>query len=374
MDKDTKDLLMERFAGVTIVDAASLPYPEHHQIVPVEHYVVKAYAFYHCPFDQVLVLDADNLPLADPTSLFDDPAFQQHGSLFWPDFGRDLPQSAYQMFGLHAPSTHGPDAVTQTDAGQFLLDRRRHADVIEWVWFLNSYGPGGIYQHTWSDKETYQLAFHLAGKPGDFQQVKQRPRSIMCRIGPDTEDDRRFMVTAAMQHAPDGVPLFAHRTGDGKVDPLTNWECTDMEYVSVPLNPERAARLFAPDRGQHSYADETGLLVDFTEMQVKIDESRHALERKPSKACMASSPLRFHLDCGYDFEGDSVPVPFVEFQDFEQPIVFGVIRAAERIYRTIRPIIRTGVMFGNTCATYSAEVGIQCQNLEEQMTAVRKAH
>ena len=36
--------------------------------------------------EQVLMLDSDNLPLADPTYLFSEPLFKASGCLFWPDF------------------------------------------------------------------------------------------------------------------------------------------------------------------------------------------------------------------------------------------------------------------------------------------------
>ena len=35
---------------------------------------------------QVLFLDADSQPLVDPENIFSQSAFQDHGSLFWPDY------------------------------------------------------------------------------------------------------------------------------------------------------------------------------------------------------------------------------------------------------------------------------------------------
>jgi hypothetical protein len=45
-----------------------------------------------------------------------------------------------------------------------------HADVLEWLWFLNSY-PEVIYRTMYGDKDTFRLAFHLAGKADMFSQA-----------------------------------------------------------------------------------------------------------------------------------------------------------------------------------------------------------
>lgn len=46
----------------------------------------KVAALLHCSFDEVLLLDADNIPLFDPSYLFSDRLYRQHRNLFWPDF------------------------------------------------------------------------------------------------------------------------------------------------------------------------------------------------------------------------------------------------------------------------------------------------
>lgn len=71
------------------------------------------------------MLDADNLPLADPSYLFQEPAFAANGSLFWPDFWDTNwmnPGPAYSFFGLPSPWGTHPHQLT-TESGQFLLER-----------------------------------------------------------------------------------------------------------------------------------------------------------------------------------------------------------------------------------------------------------
>jgi hypothetical protein len=50
--------------------------------------------------------------------------------------------------------------------------RRRHADVVEWAWFINSYGDDGVYQQLMNgDKDSFLLAFALANKITEYYQV-----------------------------------------------------------------------------------------------------------------------------------------------------------------------------------------------------------
>jgi alpha 1,2-mannosyltransferase len=46
---------------------------------------LKPYAIIESRFREVLLLDADIVPVADPTFLFDSPQLAEHGAIFWPD-------------------------------------------------------------------------------------------------------------------------------------------------------------------------------------------------------------------------------------------------------------------------------------------------
>ena len=45
---------------------------------------LKAYALLHSRFREVLLLDADNVPVRNPEYLFDTPDYTAAGTLFWP--------------------------------------------------------------------------------------------------------------------------------------------------------------------------------------------------------------------------------------------------------------------------------------------------
>ena len=52
--------------------------------------------------------------------------------------------------------------------------RNLHADALEWLWFVNSHSEV-IYKLMYGDKDTFRLAFALAGKSNFFEQVRCDP-------------------------------------------------------------------------------------------------------------------------------------------------------------------------------------------------------
>ena len=69
-------------------------------------------------------------------------------------------------------------ATRGTESGQLLIDLARHGDVAEWALWINSFSDT-IYRTLWGDKDTYALAFAVAGKAHEFNQL-QVCVSISC--------------------------------------------------------------------------------------------------------------------------------------------------------------------------------------------------
>ena len=76
-------MLQSNFTDVTCIDATAVPYPSHHKPATAKGYALKAFALYATSFTEVILLDSDNLPVMDPSLLFDTPEYQLHGSMFW---------------------------------------------------------------------------------------------------------------------------------------------------------------------------------------------------------------------------------------------------------------------------------------------------
>ncbi|GMF28059.1 unnamed protein product [Phytophthora lilii] len=95
----------------------------------------KVHAIYNSNFVRVLFLDADNVPVRDPTFLFQLKEFKETGAIFWPDFWHPT----NSIFNIHSQSLIWemldiPFANTfKQESGQILVDRRRHAARLELV-------------------------------------------------------------------------------------------------------------------------------------------------------------------------------------------------------------------------------------------------
>ncbi len=107
----------ERF-DVSFVDARSIAAASW---LPRTGWELKPFALLHSQFAEVLLLDADNIPLIDPTTLFDEPRYASYGALFWPDIRRVNPYNPiWSIVGVKPPSGF------EHETGQVVLDKRRH--------------------------------------------------------------------------------------------------------------------------------------------------------------------------------------------------------------------------------------------------------
>ena len=86
-------------------------------------YASKAFAIIHSSFAEVLCLDSDNIPLRDPSSLFEIESYQQHGNIFWSDPNiNGLDPTVYEMFDLPPPWAEDASFLA-AESGQILLNR-----------------------------------------------------------------------------------------------------------------------------------------------------------------------------------------------------------------------------------------------------------
>ncbi|KAH8051213.1 mannosyltransferase [Aureococcus anophagefferens] len=182
-----------------------------------KRYALKAIALVFCSFEQVLVLDADELAVRDPTFLLQIP-----GSVTWPDFwaSSHSPAFAAAAFG---------DAKTALfegthESGQTVLDKRDAWRSLLPYLFMNlqstlyyylttsgSYGEG--------DKETLPLALEWATRfldpPPKWTDVAHKVASVRPNSPTKPEDSANGMI----QHDLDGRPLFLH-ANDPKFSPF----------------------------------------------------------------------------------------------------------------------------------------------------------
>ena len=76
-----------------------------------------------------------------------------------------------------------------------------HADVLEWVWFLNSHAQL-LYKHMLGDKDTFEIAFKLADKEAFYSRVKHGPGLPLSKVQDNIQHDefnRRHFTKVAIR-------------------------------------------------------------------------------------------------------------------------------------------------------------------------------
>jgi hypothetical protein len=147
----------------------------------------------HSPFAEALLLDADNVPIADPEFLFETAEYRRAGAVFWPDYGRTRSprtRPVWHSCGLRQP------AEREFESGQILADKRRCWRALRLALWFNEHSDF-YYRHIHGDKETFHLAFRKLRQP--YALVPHPVQSLqgtMC------------------QHDFEGRRIFQHRNSD----------------------------------------------------------------------------------------------------------------------------------------------------------------
>ena len=73
-------------------------------------------------------MDSDNIPLDDPAQLFESPLYQEHGTLFWPDFCNmvSFRRETFGVFGLPEFPNHPQALKTKNERKKKKKKRERN--------------------------------------------------------------------------------------------------------------------------------------------------------------------------------------------------------------------------------------------------------
>jgi Mannosyltransferase putative len=172
--------------GAQPVDAFEVA--KRHQVERLGGWELKPYALMHSRFREVLLLDADNIPLRDPEFLFDRSEFRDTGALFWPDIVRLSPDNAiWAVSGLTYRDT------PSFESGQIVLDKSRCWQALSLAHWLNQHSDT-FYNFLHGDKDTFLIAWLMLAQP--YYLIRHRPKLLEATM---------------CQRDPDGVILFQHR-------------------------------------------------------------------------------------------------------------------------------------------------------------------
>jgi hypothetical protein len=166
----------------------------------------KPFAIIHSRFQEVLWLDADNVPLVEPSFLFAEPAYARTGAIFWPDLTSLSPDHPIWTI-CRVPWRDEPEF----ESGQIVLDKARCWDTLQLTMHLNAWSDF-YYRYVYGDKETFHLAWRMLDRP--HAMPDRRPRkSIGYWSRAPTTDGGAWTL---FQHDLHGREVFHHRTSTGK--------------------------------------------------------------------------------------------------------------------------------------------------------------
>lgn len=196
---DEIDDQMRGFAAelenVELVDATKIRNP-HFPMRKLGGWECKVFSIVNCPFEEVMFIDADNIPTCNPEFLFKTPKYKDTGAVFWPDFGRLEPKrKIWEICGVEYRDE------PEFESGQMVVDKRRCWDALCVTSHLNSYSDF-YYQHRdnhklgyiWGDKDTFHMGWRMVGREYTMvpKPIKRIPKTMV-------------------QHDLRGTPIFQHR-------------------------------------------------------------------------------------------------------------------------------------------------------------------
>lgn len=186
VDSDMSDLLKP--LGVACINA--LEVRKSNPVRTLGGWELKAYALLNSKFNEVLLLDCDNVPTKNPEFLFETDEYKHTGAIFWPDIGRlKVNRSIWKLCGI--PYRNEPEF----ESGQILVHKEKCWRSLSLSMWYNEHSDF-YYRHIHGDKET----FHLA-----FRKLKQRYTMISFPV---------LLKSGVMyQHDLKGNVIFQHRNG-----------------------------------------------------------------------------------------------------------------------------------------------------------------
>lgn len=172
--------------GTETVDAVAVG--KRHGVQVLGGWELKAFALLHSRFREILLLDADNIPAADPSFLFDSDEYRATGAIFWPDLVRVRRDSP--IWSISGVTYRDMPSV---ESGELIVDKVRCWDGLRLANWINQ-RSSFFYQHVYGDKDTFLFAWLILGLP--FHMIRHPPKRLPLTL---------------CQRAFDGSVLFQHR-------------------------------------------------------------------------------------------------------------------------------------------------------------------
>lgn len=102
----------------------------------LQGYMLKGFALLQSRFTHCMLFDADSAPVVNPEFLWETPEYRRYGSIFWQDFWTGWVKN--EFYGATNISQPGFN-VRDIEAGQFIIDKKRHWDAVLATWYEISF-------------------------------------------------------------------------------------------------------------------------------------------------------------------------------------------------------------------------------------------
>lgn len=149
----------QKFADLDVEFVNAHSFLDEHPMQNFGGWQCKSFAVAYCPFEKVILLDADCHPLVDPEPLFDTPEFKSTGIIMWPDLNKCRKDDMiFPCLGLALDPN-----FQEMEAGQLLLDKKRLWPAVRLTVWMNSHSEC-FYQLVFGDKDLHQMALRKLGR------------------------------------------------------------------------------------------------------------------------------------------------------------------------------------------------------------------
>ena len=161
------------------------------------NYQFKTAALVNSRFAEPIMLDADNIPVIDPASLYESLAYKEYGTLFWHDIARTRPTNP--MWAI--TNTKCRMNEYEQESGQLVVDKRKFYYHLLLSHFFAS-DPWYYGQILLGDKDLFRFSWHALKTKYGF------PSKWVTSVG--TLNDGFYCGHTFAQHHPDGRVAFMH--------------------------------------------------------------------------------------------------------------------------------------------------------------------
>jgi glycosyltransferase involved in cell wall biosynthesis len=157
-------------------------------------YEIKPFSLVHSPFEEIIFIDADNVPTVNPTYLFNTRAYRKTGAIFWPDYWQFEPEDKIWQLAGNIPYRNEP----QFESGQMVIHKHKCWEPLMLTNWYNMYSPF-YYAYLAGDKDTYHMAWRK------LERTYSMPDTPIKTLG------KLYINHAMGQHDFEGRVIFQHK-------------------------------------------------------------------------------------------------------------------------------------------------------------------